>query len=108
MCEGDAAAAVSRAAEEGRFELCDEALRRMVTLYARKAGDLALLLMARGGVLLGGGIAPKILSRITPETFLPPFLAKGRMRPILEAVPVKVILEEETALLGAGRYAAGL
>jgi glucokinase len=108
MRDGDAAAAISKAAEDGRSELCDEALRRMVTLYARKAGDLALLLMARGGVIIGGGIAPKILSRITPETFLPPFLAKGRMRPILEAVPVKVILEEGTALLGAARYAAGL
>jgi len=108
MREGDAAAAVSKAALAGRSELCDEALQRMVTLYARKAGDLALTLMARGGVLLGGGIAPKILARLTPETFLPPFVGRGRMRSLLEAVPVNVILDDGTALLGAARCAAGL
>ena len=45
-------------------------------------------------MLLGGGIAPKILSHLTPETFLPPFLAKGRMRVLLERVPVNVILAQ--------------
>jgi glucokinase len=108
MREGDAAAAISKAALAGRSEICDEALRRMVTLYARKAGDLALTLMARGGVLLGGGIAPKILPRLTPETFIPPFVGKGRMRSLLEAVPVNVILDDGAALLGAARCAAGL
>ncbi len=108
MREGDAAAAISEAAQRGRSELCDEALRRLVTLYARKAGDLALTLMARGGVLLGGGIAPKILSHLTSEAFLPPFRAKGRMRALLEQVPVHVILDDRTALLGAARVAAGL
>ncbi len=62
----------------------------------------------RRGVYLGGGIAPKIVEKLKGPTFIEAFLAKGRMRPLLEAIPVRVIMREGTALVGAARYAAEL
>ncbi len=62
--------------------------------------------MARGGLYVGGGIAPKIIDVLKKSSFLEAFVAKGRMRPVLEAVPVRVILNDRTALQGAARYAA--
>ena len=83
-----------------------EALRRFVSFYGREAGDFALKLMARGGVYLGGGIAPRILPALREGAFLAGFLDKGRMRPLLESMPVRVVLNDQTGLLGAGRCAA--
>jgi len=57
-------------------------------------------------VFIGGGIAPKIIDKLRDGTFLRAFTAKGRMQPLLDAMPVRVILNERTALLGAGRCAA--
>jgi glucokinase len=61
--------------------------------------------MATGGVFVGGGIAPKIVTKLAAGTFMAAFTAKGRLRPLLEAMPVRVILNDKTALLGAARYA---
>jgi glucokinase len=61
---------------------------------------------ATGGVYIGGGIAPKILAQLEDGTFLEAFYAKGRMRPLLEQMPVRVILNERTALYGPAVYAA--
>jgi glucokinase len=63
---------------------------------------------ALGGVWLGGGISPKILPRLTDGLFLQTFIAKGRFVPFLEKVPVRVILNDQAALLGAARHAASL
>jgi glucokinase len=62
--------------------------------------------MATGGVWVGGGIAPKILPVLERGAFLEGFLAKGRMRSLLESMPVHVILDDRAALLGAARCAA--
>jgi glucokinase len=62
--------------------------------------------MATGGLYIGGGIAPKNLSWMKCETFVEAFRAKGRMRPLLEAMPVRILLNAQTALLGAARHAA--
>ncbi len=59
-----------------------------------------------GGVYIGGGIAPKILSKLKSPIFLEAFAAKGRLRPLMEAMPVSVILDDKTALRGAARRAA--
>jgi glucokinase len=75
-------------------------------LYGAEAGNLALKVMSRGGVYLGGGIAPKILFRLQNGIFLKAFFNKGRMRPLLEAMPVKVILNDKAALYGAALFAA--
>lgn len=110
MRHGDAAAAIANAAianaELGeRDELCAEALDWFVRLYGAEAGNLALKVMSRGGLYLGGGIAPKILPRLQSGIFLDAFFSKGRMRPLLEAMPVKVILNDRAALYGAALYA---
>jgi glucokinase len=57
-------------------------------------------------VYLGGGIAPRILAKLRDGTFIARFLAKGRMRLVLEAMPVRVVLNDQAGLLGAGRCAA--
>jgi glucokinase len=103
---GDPAAVISRAALEGRCELSSRALDLFVSLYAAEAGNFALKVLATGGVYLGGGIAPKILTRLRGPAFMRSFSDKGRMQELLESIPVWVILDEETALLGAARYAA--
>jgi glucokinase len=97
---------ISQAAMSGRSDLCVQALDLFVSLYGAEAGNLALKVLATGGVYLGGGIAPKIIRKLQDPTFLNAFTAKGRMKPLLQATPVRVILNEKTALLGAARYAA--
>jgi len=88
-----------------KCQLCDEAVEIFVQIYAAEAGNLALKVLATGGVYIGGGIAPKILSELQRPIFLEAFLNKGRMKPLLEAIPVLVILNENTALRGAARAA---
>jgi len=101
----DPSAAIAHAALEGTSALCVQALDLFMSLYGAEAGNLALKVMATGGVFVGGGIAPKIIQKLKDSTFMAAFTAKGRMRPLLEAMPVRVILNEKTALLGAARCA---
>ncbi len=80
-----------------------QALDLFVSLYGAEAGNLALKVMATGGVFVGGGIAPKIIEKLKDGRFMGAFTAKGRLRPVLEAMPVRVVLNDKTALLGAAR-----
>jgi glucokinase len=105
MRNSDPAAAISRAAMEGNCPLCTQALDMFVSIYGAEAGNLALKIMATGGVFLGGGIAPKILSKLSGPLFMHAFFDKGRMQPLLESIPVKVIKNDKLALLGAARCA---
>ena len=77
-----------------------------VSIYGAEAGNLALKVMAKGGVYVGGGIAPKILPYLQGPQFMASFTAKGRMKPLLESMPVKIILNDKVGLLGAARYAS--
>jgi glucokinase len=104
MSAGDAAAAISRAALEDRDALCVETLDLFVHLYGVEAGNHALKTMATGGVYLGGGVAPKNLERFQGPLFMQGFLDKGRMQPLLEVMPVKIILNDRTALYGPALY----
>jgi glucokinase len=103
---GDPTPAVSKAGLSGECEIGAKTLEVFARLYGEEAGNLALKLMARGGVWVGGGIAPKILRTLEGGAFLDGFLAKGRMRPLLESMPVHVILDDRAALIGAARCAA--
>ena len=85
--------------------LCVLALEQFVSIYGAEAGNLALKAMATGGVYIGGGIAPKILPKLKESRFLEAFSGKGRLSKLLEAIPVRVILNDKTALLGAARLA---
>jgi glucokinase len=103
---GDTAAAVAQAAADERCPLCVETMRLFLRLYGREAGNMALKQMALGGVFLGGGIALKNLSSMRNGQFLEGFFDKGRMEPLMRQMPVKVILQPHTPLLGAARFMA--
>jgi glucokinase len=102
---GDAAAAISSAGLIGADPVCAQALDLMVSIYAAEAGNLALKLLATGGIYVGGGIAPHILPKLRQHSFLDSLTAKGRFRAMLEQIPVHVILNERAGLLGAARIA---
>ena len=104
--EGDPSAAISEAALGGEDPTAERALDLLVSLYGSAAGDLALVAGAVGGVWIGGGIAPKILPKLRSGAFLRAFRSKGRLSSFVERIPVRVILEPRTALLGAAVRAA--
>jgi len=102
----DPAPIISQAALDGSSDLCVRALDMFVSLYGAEAGNLTLKLMATGGLYIGGGIAPRIIAKLRGPTFWTAFTTKGRLSPLLEATPVRVIMNDRTALLGAARLAA--
>jgi glucokinase len=104
--QGDPAAVISRAALEGNESLAVKALDLWITVYGAEAANLALKVMATGGLFLAGGITPKILAKLTGPLFMKSFLEKGRLRSLLEAIPVQVVTNEKAGLLGAARCAA--
>lgn len=104
----DAAAAVARRGLEDARSLSRRALDLFVGVYGAFAGDLALLFMARGGVYLAGGIAPKVLPRLRHGPFLEAFHAKAEHAGLMNGFPIHVVLEERVALLGAAAIAAEL
>ena len=101
LAEQDPPAVISQAALAGRSSLCTAALDLFVNLYGAEAGNLALKMMATGGVYVAGGIAPKILDKLVDGTFLTAFTAKGRLSPLPRATPLKVVLNDRVALLGS-------
>ena len=103
---GDPAPAISGAALAGRDPVAARALEHWVALYGAEAGNLALKVMATAGVFLGGGIAPKVLPKLLDGTFFGAFCDKGRLAPLLAKIPVRVVLNDDCALLGAARAAA--
>jgi len=102
---GGHGAAIVAAATDGTSPVADRALDFFAALYGSEAGNTALEFLATGGVYLGGGLAPRLLRWLRRPAFLEGFRAKGRMRPVLESIPVHVILEPRTALFGAARQA---
>ena len=103
LTDRDAAAEITAAADE--CALANDALQLFVSIYGAAAGNLALHFLATGGVYLGGGIAPKIKSRLASKTFLDAYLDKGRLSPLLAEIPLRIICNDKTALLGAARCA---
>jgi len=106
MQSGDPAAAISRAALSGDDPLAAKALDVWIAVYGGEASNLGLKIMSTGGLFLAGGISPKILPRLKASLFMEAFLDKGRMRPLVEAMPVHVVTNEKAGLLGAARCAA--
>ncbi|HEU4415353.1 MAG TPA: glucokinase [Candidatus Angelobacter sp.] len=101
----DPVAGISQHGLEGTAPICERALDIFVGVYGAEAGNLALKLMATGGVFLSGGIAARILPKLTAPAFMQAFAAKGRMQPLLAAVPVKIVTNDRVGLIGAARYA---
>ena len=102
----DPAAAISRSALDGTCPLSEQALGVFISVYGAEAGNLALKTKATGGVYIAGGIAPKILPKLAGPLFMQAFVSKGRMQSLLESIPVRVAVNDQTALLGAARCAA--
>jgi glucokinase len=102
----DPSSVISNAALAGECALCEKALDMFASIYGAAAGNVALLLKAVAGVYVGGGIAPKIIEKLKDGTFMKAFIGKGRLTALLNAIPVLVILNDETPLLGAARVAA--
>jgi glucokinase len=101
----DPNAVIGETGEDGSSELSARTLDIFASAYGAEAGNLALKILANGGIYLGGGIAPKILKTMRNGIFMEAFADKGRMRHLLETIPVRVILESRAALLGAAAYA---
>ncbi len=104
----DPAAVVSAAALGGEDERCVRAVELFTAIYGAEAANLALKFLAFGGLYVGGGIAPKILAFLRKGIFMDAFLAKGRLSAVLERIPVRISLNQETALLGAAHLACSM
>jgi glucokinase len=105
---GDPAPIIAEVGLNGQAEICVQALDLFASIYGAEAGNLALKAMALDGVYVGGGIAPKLLPKLQDGTFMRAFTAKGRYKRLMSSIPVRVIMNDETALLGAASVAARL
>jgi len=104
----DPGAAIGTAALQKRDRLSEQTLQLFIDAYGAEAGNLALKLLPYGGLYIAGGIAPKILPLIQNSDFLLNFTQKGRMRSLLEEIPVYIILNPQVGLIGAALCAARL
>jgi len=102
----DPAPEITRLGLEGSCPVCVETLDLFVTLYGAEAGNLALKALARGGVFVAGGIAPKILPKMQSGKFFTAFCEKEKFQELLSHVPIHIVLNEEAPLLGAAAEAA--
>jgi glucokinase len=105
MAVEDPNAVIGQCAEDGSSSICFETMKTFAAAYGAEAGNIALQILATGGIYLGGGIAPKILKTLQNGAFIQAFLDKGRLSPLLESIPVRVILDDTCALLGAAAFA---
>lgn len=93
----------AQAAQQEQTAIARATLELFVNILAREAGNLALKLLATGGIYLGGGIPPRILDQLQAASFIAEFQDKGRFRPLLEMVPMRVITNDDAALIGAAQ-----
>jgi len=101
----DSVALISQYGLQENASICRTALEIFVSVYGAEAGNLALKMMATGGLFVSGGIAAKIVPVLTTGEFLQAFVTKGRLQPVLETIPVRVIVNDRVGLVGAARYA---
>ncbi|HZD32428.1 MAG TPA: glucokinase [Candidatus Angelobacter sp.] len=99
----DAPALISQLALSKKAPICDRTLSIFVSVFGSEAGNCALKFMGIGGIFVAG-IAGKIVAKMKEPAFMESFLDKGRMKPLLEAIPIKIILNDDSGLLGAARF----
>jgi glucokinase len=102
---GDPPAVISAYAQKD-YPICEETIRLFIKYLAQESANLCLKTKAVGGLFIGGGIIPKIHHELREEAFLSHFFQAGRLRPMVEAIPVSVIMNSEAPLLGAAYYGA--
>ena len=105
---GNPAAEIAQAGLQGQAEIARQALDLFASIYGAETGNLALKALSLDGVYVGGGIAPKLITKLKDGTFMKGFLNKGRYKKLLSNMPVKVIMNQQTALLGAASVAGAL
>lgn len=101
ISENDPSRVIAEAALVDEQPLCVKTLDLFVSIFGAAAGNLALTGLTTGGVYLGGGIPPKILPKLKEDIFMKAFTNKGRFRELLRQIPVRVIMNDKAALLGA-------
>jgi glucokinase len=101
----DRPAVISKHALSGKHEICVRTLEMFTEVLGAETGNLVLRLFAIGGVYIGGGIAPKVAEFLRRPAFLEAVRAKGRMRPLIESTPIKLITNQYTGLIGAAAFA---
>jgi glucokinase len=106
MAGNDEAAVIVQQAMAGTDTLADQALDVFIRAYGTAAGNLALTVLATGGVYVTGGIAPRIVQRLESGAFMDAFRAKGRLSDVVQRMPVRVVLTGDLALYGAAAVAA--
>jgi glucokinase len=104
----DPAAVVGESGVNGICATCEEAVDLFLNTYGAQAGNLALTIMALGGVYIGGGIITKLQPRLSASQFMKAFLDKGRHASLMAEIPVYVILNPKTSQLGAAHAAKEL
>lgn len=95
---------IVQAATENNVDIAVAALERFVSILGSEAGNLALKVLATGGIYLSGGIPPRILPQLKQDHFMQAFTRKGRFSDLLSRVPVHVILQPDVALFGAAKH----
>jgi glucokinase len=100
----DAPVLISQLALENRSAICDRTLSIFVSIYGGETGNCALHFMTTGGIFLGGSIAAKIEWKMRDPIFMRSFLNKGRMEGLLKQMPVKIVLNDNSGIIGAARY----
>jgi glucokinase len=101
----DPPALISHLALEKKAAICEQTLSIFVSAYGAETGNCALNFMSTGGIFIGGSIAAKIVPKMRDPVFMQSFLAKGRMQALLADMPVKIVLNDNTGIIGAARYA---
>lgn len=105
---GNPAAEIAEAGLKGQAEIATQALDLFASIYGAEAGNLALKALTLDGVYVAGGIAPKLLKKLQDGSFMRGFTNKGRYKRIMSQIPVKLVMNDKTALLGAASMAAQL
>src|SRR5882757_1865392 len=100
----DAPALISQLATGGKAPICDQTMSIFVSIYGAETGNVALNFMSTGGIFIGGSVAAKNVAKMKDPVFMQSFLGKGRMVPLLKEMPVTIVLNDDSGLIGAARY----
>lgn len=100
----DPPALISQLAQEGKAAICDQTLSIFVSIYGAETGNCALNFLSTGGIFIGGSVAAKNVSKMKDPIFMESFLDKGRMESLLKEIPVTIVLNDDSGIIGAARY----
>jgi len=100
----DPPAVISQLAQEGKSAICDQTLSIFVSIYGAETGNCALNFLSTGGIFIGGSVAAKNVPKMKDPIFMESFLDKGRMVDLLKEIPVTIVLNDDSGIIGAARY----